>query len=148
MKKKPRVYVWDSRTGRLSNTIPEGTFIQITDNDVLLPANWSRGLTTNLDHRLKQHMIPREILQPKTTATDPPVLAEFLLTLLATTRRADAMIGDLNERFTRECREFGRDRAVRLYWARALRSLGPLLWRAIGKVVISAVKRIFGLSGA
>ncbi len=38
--------------------------------------------------------------------------------------------------------------AVRLYWARTLRSLGSLLWRTIGKVVVAAVKRFFGLSGA
>jgi hypothetical protein len=76
------------------------------------------------------------------------MLAEFLLTVFATTRSADAMIGDLNERFTGECREFGRDRTVRLYWARTLRSLPPLVWRAIGKVVVAAVKRFFGLSGA
>jgi hypothetical protein len=74
----------------------------------------------------------------------PPNVAEFLLTMLATTRRAEAMIGDLNEWFTRDCREFGRDCAVRLYWARTLRSLPPLLWRAIGKVVVAAAKRIFG----
>jgi hypothetical protein len=58
------------------------------------------------------------------------------------------MIGDLNERFSHECEEFDRDRAVRLYWARTLRSVGPLLRRAIAKVVITMVKRIFGLSGA
>jgi hypothetical protein len=79
---------------------------------------------------------------------DPPEIAEFLLTMLATTRGADAMIGDLNERFTRECKEFGRNRAVRLYWARALRSIGPLLWRAIGKVVVAVVKRFFGAGAA
>jgi hypothetical protein len=50
------------------------------------------------------------------------------------------MIGDLNERFTSECRKLGRDRAVRLYWARTLRSLPPQVWRAIRKVVVGAVK--------
>lgn len=64
------------------------------------------------------------------------------------TRSAEAIVGDINEHFTRECRELGRDRAVRLYWARTLRSLGPLLWRAIGKVVVAAVKRFFGPTAA
>jgi hypothetical protein len=78
----------------------------------------------------------------------PPKLAEFLLTALATTRAAEAMIGDLNERFADECKKFGRDRAVRLYWARTLRSLWPLLRRAIGKAlkwgaVIAAARRLF-----
>jgi hypothetical protein len=45
------------------------------------------------------------------------------------------MVGDLNERFTTEREKLGRDRAVRLYWARTLRSLRPLLRRAIGKAL-------------
>jgi hypothetical protein len=80
--------------------------------------------------------------------SEPPTLAEFLLTALAATRTAEAMIGDLNERFTCDCDEFGRPRAVHLYWARTLRSLCPLLRRAIGKAlkwgaVIAAVRRLF-----
>jgi hypothetical protein len=79
---------------------------------------------------------------------DPPELAEFALTLFATTRHAEAMVGDLNERFTDECQKLGRSRAVRLYWARTLRSLWPLLKRAIGKAVkwgavITAARRLF-----
>ncbi len=89
-----------------------------------------------------------EAARPKTDDCEPPSGAEFLLTMLATTRRADAMIGDLNERFTCEYKEFGRARAVRLYWARTLRSLPPLVWRAIGKLVVAVVKRFFGLSSA
>jgi hypothetical protein len=90
----------------------------------------------------------RRSRDPASDKRDPPKMAEFLLTALATTRRAEAMIGDLNERFTDECKKFGRDRAVRLYWARTLRSLGPLLRRAIGKAlkwgaVIAAVRRLF-----
>jgi len=77
---------------------------------------------------------------------NPPKFAEFLLAALATPCRADAAIGDLNEHFTRDCNEFGRDRAVRLYSARTLRSLWPLLRRAIVKAlkwgaVLATVKR-------
>jgi hypothetical protein len=79
---------------------------------------------------------------------DPPKIAEFLLTALSSPSRADAIIGDLNERFADECEKLGRDRAVRLYCARTLRSLGPLLRRAIGKAlkwgaVIAAFRRLF-----
>jgi hypothetical protein len=82
------------------------------------------------------------------TIHDPPNVAEFLLAALATTRAAEAMIGDLNERFATECKEFGRDRAVWLYWAHTLRSLWPLLKRAVAKAVkwgavIAAVRRLF-----
>jgi len=45
-------------------------------------------------------------------------------------------------------KKLGRPRAVRLYWARTLRSLWPLLRRAIGKalkwgVLIATVRRLF-----
>jgi len=60
----------------------------------------------------------------------PPRNVEFLLATLAMSRCADAMIGDLNERFARECESFGRDRAVRLFWARTLRSVPPLVRQA------------------
>jgi hypothetical protein len=58
------------------------------------------------------------------------------------------MVGDLNERFANERDKLGRCRAVRLYWARTLRSLWPLLRRAIGKAlkwgaVIAAARRLF-----
>jgi hypothetical protein len=80
-------------------------------------------------------------------------LAEFLLTLFAATHHAEAVIGDLNERFGDECRKIGRPRAIRLYWARTLRSLWPLMRRASGKVlkwgaVISMVRRIFDHTAA
>jgi hypothetical protein len=89
-----------------------------------------------------------DVAAPAPQRLDPPEFAEFLLTLLATTRTAEAMIGDLNEHFARERKELGRDRAVRLYCARTLRSLWPLLRRAIGKAmkwgaVIAAVRRLF-----
>ena len=79
---------------------------------------------------------------------DPPQIAEFLLTVFASSSRAEAAIGDLNERFAGECREMGRRRAVRLYWARTLRSMWPLLRRATGKAlkwgaVIAAMRRLF-----
>jgi hypothetical protein len=81
---------------------------------------------------------------------NPPGLAEFLLMLFATRHRADYVVGDLNETFARECKEFGYNRAVRRYWAETLRSLWPLFVRAIGRalkwgVVIAAVRRIGGL---
>jgi hypothetical protein len=79
---------------------------------------------------------------------EPPKIAEFLLTALLSRARADALTGDLEERFTRDCEELGRRRAVRLYWARTLRSLWPLLRRATAKAlkwgaVIATVRRMF-----
>jgi hypothetical protein len=103
------------------------------------------AVSLNINLAISHHPVSAKVVEADCY---PPRLAEFLLTVLATSRRTEAMIGDLNEYFTRECEEFGRDRAVRLYWARALRSLGPLLRRAAGKVlkwgaVIAAARRLF-----
>ena len=61
------------------------------------------------------------------TAAEPPALAEFLVGALLPNAKSDAAIGDLNERFERDCQEYGAARARRLYWSRTLRSLWPLL---------------------
>ena len=79
---------------------------------------------------------------------DPPKIAEFLLIAFATTRYAAHAVGDRNEVFARECKELGRDRAVRRYWADTLRSLRPLLTRAIERAlkwgaVTAAFRRLF-----
>jgi hypothetical protein len=122
----------------------------------IAPANGFATVGTPTPWQPASVVQPEVIAQPAMPAIpsntiakpDPPKFAEFLLTLLATTQRADAMIGDLNERFTRECREFSRASAVRLYWARTLHSLPPLVWRAIGKVVLAVVERFFGPGAA
>jgi hypothetical protein len=61
-------------------------------------------------------------------AVDPPGLAEWLLALVVPRRRADALLGDLEERFHRNVDSRGLRRARMLYWAEALRSIGPILW--------------------
>jgi hypothetical protein len=81
---------------------------------------------------------------------NPPKYAELLLTAFASKRHAEAMIGDLNERHADWCKSFGARWADRLYWARAVQSIGPLLWRSIVKalkwaVMISTVRRFLGL---
>ncbi len=90
----------------------------------------------------------REMVERQQPTIDPPGVAEFLLTALLKPSHADAVTGDLNEHFTRECEELGRRRAIRLYWARTLRSLWPLLKRAAAKAlkwgaVIATVRRLF-----
>jgi len=78
----------------------------------------------------------------------PPKIAEFLLAVLLRPSRADAVVGDLNERFDGAVEKFGRHRSARMYWGWTLRSLWPLLGRAIGKAlkwgaVIATVRRLF-----
>jgi hypothetical protein len=79
---------------------------------------------------------------------EPPRHAEWLLIALASSRHAEAAIGDLNEQYANDYLHFGAARAARLYWARTIRSIGPLLLRLAGKAlkwgaVIAAVKRLF-----
>jgi hypothetical protein len=87
---------------------------------------------------------------PSRKRRGPPKYAELLLTAFASTRHAEAMIGDLNERHADWCKRFGGRWADRLYWVRAVQSIGPLLWRSVVKalkwaVVISTVRRFLGL---
>jgi hypothetical protein len=59
---------------------------------------------------------------------NPPGLAEWLIILIVPRRRADAVLGDLEERFQRDVGIRGLRRAQLRYWAEALRSTGPILW--------------------
>jgi hypothetical protein len=78
----------------------------------------------------------------------PPRTAEFCLALFLNKARGEAMIGDLSERFEQDCERFGPQRARRLYWGRALRSLWPLFRRATVRaiklsVVVETVRKFF-----
>jgi hypothetical protein len=59
---------------------------------------------------------------------NPPALAEWLVALIVPRRRADAVLGDLEERFQRDAASRGLRRARLRYWAEALRSVGPIVW--------------------
>jgi hypothetical protein len=72
-----------------------------------------------------------------------------LVGLLVSSKSRDSLLGDLNERFTEELAQFGLMRARRLYWARALSSLWPLLRPAMKKIRLLAMweigRKIIGL---
>jgi hypothetical protein len=64
-----------------------------------------------------------------------PWLAEALLYVFARTKDIDALRGDFEEYFERDCAEgMSERRAVARYWARAFRSIGPQMWQAIKRV--------------
>jgi hypothetical protein len=81
------------------------------------------------------------------SVAEPPRWAEGLIVLFGGSgKRAEAVQGDLCERFTRDCATMTVDRARWLYRARVLRSLLPLVKRTIARAVkltaiISAAKR-------
>jgi hypothetical protein len=92
-------------------------------------------------------VIPTQVIEQPTA--EPPRIAEFCLALLLSKAHGEAAIGDLSERFEEDCERFGVDRARRMYWGRALKSLLPLLRRAAVhaiKWVVTAemVRQLFG----
>ena len=79
-------------------------------------------------------------LEPDTVAAaghiggtrEPPWLAESLLCIFARAKDIDALMGDFEEHFERDCASgMLRRRAVARYWARVIRSIGPQLWQAV-----------------
>jgi hypothetical protein len=80
---------------------------------------------------------------------EPPKVADFLLTVFASSSaKKDGIVGDINERFARECDQMGVSRARRRYWSRTLHTVWPLLSRAVAKAVkwgavIEGVRRYF-----
>jgi hypothetical protein len=80
----------------------------------------------------------RRVIWPKSedAHVNPPGLGEALLIIFAPTRRADAMLGDLAERFNDDVEKKGLKRARLLYWARVLRSIGPMIWAKVRKAGI------------
>ena len=65
---------------------------------------------------------------------EPPWLAETLLGVFARTKDIEALLGDFEEDFKRHCACMSERRAVRRYWARVLRSVGPQMWQAIRRI--------------
>jgi hypothetical protein len=58
----------------------------------------------------------------------PPMLAESLLSLCTPAKRVEYVIGDMNERFRRDCQRYGERRAKRMYWSQVRkRSSDPTL---------------------
>jgi hypothetical protein len=74
----------------------------------------------------------------------PPALAEGLLVLLTDKRLADALLGDLEERFHRDRMTRGLRHARLLYWSRTLASIRPLLWPAIKRLFTFVVGVVVG----
>jgi len=66
---------------------------------------------------------------------EPPLLAESLLCIFARTKDIEALMGDFEERFARDCASgMSQRRAVFRYWSQVLRSIGPQMWQAIKRV--------------
>jgi hypothetical protein len=81
------------------------------------------------------------------TTASPPALAEWIIGSLLRGKKQQAALGDLDELFHTDLERFGERRARRLYWARSVRFLWPMLRRIFGRIaswgVVAAVARRF-----
>jgi hypothetical protein len=80
---------------------------------------------------------------------EPPKVAEFLIALLLSEAKGEAIIGDLSELFEKDCERYGATRARHMYRSRALRSLWPLLRRAASRAIklavsVEVMRKFFG----
>jgi hypothetical protein len=95
---------------------------------------------------LYQHVGIRALLADPATSmarapeqlSKPPAFGEALIVLFCPKNRIEAVMGDLEERFTEELASKGERRARLLYWARVIRSIGPLLGVKIRRAGILA----------
>jgi hypothetical protein len=76
---------------------------------------------------------------PAAARVNPPFFAEWLITLLMPSRRADGLLGDLEEKFNRNVKARGLRQAQWLYLAEVLRSIFPILWTKAKKLGLIAV---------
>jgi len=81
--------------------------------------------------------------RPNNRSGLPPLKAEFLFHLLLKPQEADAIVGDLEERYKLIYRRFGKERANRWYWYQAITSLVHISM-AWGKVVFGKLFMGFG----
>ena len=68
--------------------------------------------------------------------TGAPPNAEFLFYLFMDGKKCDALVGDLEERYKLVHKKFGARRANFWYWTQAMRSVGPIAWAWVKKIVM------------
>lgn len=87
--------------------------------------------------------------KPEFKSAEPPALAEFFITLFASIKQKDALLGDLQEKFSAAINGgWSNARAQRMYWAETLRSIGPLAIATLKRIgvfalLIGAAKKLF-----
>lgn len=103
-----------------------------------------REIQEGLD--VTEHIAP----PPLPKRTSPPASAALLLAFIAPKNSAQALLGDLEEMFQKNADKFGEDRARRMYWLEAARSVGPIVWQWVKRMgfitlLVEYVRRKFNL---
>jgi hypothetical protein len=89
--------------------------------DISRPAKRTVGIVSPAKVTIDVIFLPDQVRMP-------PAIGEALIVLFCPNNRVDAVMGDLAERFSEEAEAKGEKRAKLLFWARAVRSVGPLPW--------------------
>jgi len=69
----------------------------------------------------------------------PPLDAKYLFHVFLDRQNCDALVGDLEERYSLIRKEFGQRRADLWFWIQTIRSVGPMMWMAIRKLSVLAM---------
>jgi hypothetical protein len=85
-------------------------------------------------YRLSQDTLGHFGVGQEKKANEPPAAPEWIVSCLVPKKTRDAILGDMKERFHDNLDQGSSARAKRLYWADAVRSVAPLVWRAIKRV--------------
>ena len=80
-----------------------------------------------------------KVNRPSRPGSAPPISAKFLFYFFLDKQNCDATVGDLEERYKTINKEFQRFRADLWYWKEAIRSIGPIVWAWVKKVVLKPV---------
>ena len=73
---------------------------------------------------------------PNKGTKKPPINAEFLFYLFMSPKDCDALVGDLDERYRLIYKKFGARRANFWYWTQAIRSVSPIVWAWLKKIIM------------
>jgi hypothetical protein len=84
---------------------------------------------------------PEFVDAPPEFADAPPEVAELLLRFCARANRDQFFAGDISEAFHRDCAQYGRAKAARLYWSEVAGYLFRLSFR--WAAIVGAIKKLF-----
>jgi hypothetical protein len=78
----------------------------------------------------------------------PPASGEFLVRLLLSKRKANALLGDFQETFNENCRLHRPRYAKWIWWSEFVHGLGPLIWAAMKRLgviatLVDAARRVW-----
>jgi hypothetical protein len=94
----------------------------------------SRPAAIEVEQALEQYI--DEVMSEERALPAPPWIADFMLTMLATTPQREGELGCINEFFNREVEALGARRAARKYWARTC----YFIWRVLKRPFARAIK--------